>query len=153
MPEVVVNAKKQKGGKKQNQQEDDSGSGSRSNHQRLQAVELLGHLIKDCTQHGSSRKLLSANIDLISQVITSTVETSDSWKNKKVTKTSQVVNLFVKAARIIIKSTDASSKDKEKVRTQGALIVRSIEKACEKDKSMSNLKGKIKEIKAIIENA
>ena len=110
-------------------------------------------MIKDCTQHSSSRKLLTANIELISQVITRSVETSDSWKNKKVTKTSQVVNLFVKAARIIIKSTDASSKEKEKVRTQGALIVRAIEKACEKDKSMSNLKGKIKEIKAIIENA
>ncbi len=132
---------------------EEEGQGSRSNHQRLQAVELLNHLIKDCRQHASSRKLLVTNIELIAQVIVSTVETADSWKNKKVTKTSQVVNLFVNAARTIVKSTDSTSKDKERVRQQGALIAKAIEKACEKDKSMSNLKGKLKEIKVIIEHA
>ena len=93
------------------------------------------------------------NIELIAQVIVNTVDTADSWKNKKVTKTSQVVNLFVNAARTIVKSTDSNNKEIEKVRLQGALIVKAIEKACEKDKSMSNLKGKLKEIKAIIEHA
>jgi hypothetical protein len=139
--------------KKKQKVNDEEGGGSRSNHQRLQAVELLNHLIKDCRQHASSRKLLVSHIELISQVIVSTVDTADSWKNKKVTKTSQVVNLFVNAARTIVKSGDSSSKDKDKVRIQGALIVKAIEKACEKDKSMSNLKGKLKEIKAIIEHA
>ena len=52
-----------------------------------------------------------------------------------------------------MKSTDSNNKEIEKVRLQGALIVKAIEKACEKDKSMSNLKGKLKEIKAIIEHA
>lgn len=83
MPAVVATDKKKK---KQNSE--DEGNGSRSNHQRLQAVELLNHLIKDCRQHASSRKLLTANIELIAQVIVSTVDTADSWKNKKVTKTS-----------------------------------------------------------------
>lgn len=33
------------------------------------------------------------------------------------------------------------------------LIIKAIEKECEKDKGMSNLKGKIKEIKTIISNS
>jgi len=33
---------------------------------------------------------------------------------------------------------------------QGQIIIKAIEKECEKDKGMSNLKGKVKEIKVII---
>lgn len=43
--------------------------------------------------------------------------------------------------------------DRELIRKEGSLIVRAIEKECEKDKQMANLKGKIKEIKLIIANA
>lgn len=32
-------------------------------------------------------------------------------------------------------------------------MIKSIEEECEKDKSMSNLKGKIKEIQSLMENA
>ncbi len=40
-------------------------------------------------------------MDLITHVILRVIETSDSWKNKKVKKTLQVVNLYAKAAKII----------------------------------------------------
>jgi hypothetical protein len=39
------------------------------------------------------------------------------------------------------------------VRVQGAKVVKAIETECEKDKTMSNLKGKAKEIKKIISAA
>ena len=90
------------------------------------------------------------NLDLITQVIIRAVETADSWKNKKVSKTSQVVNLYLKAAKIIVKQ---SPDELEALRTHGARVLKAIEKECEKDKSMSNLKGKAKEIKHIISSA
>ena len=92
-------------------------------------------------------------MDLITTVILRVIETSDSWKNKKVKKTLQVVNLYVKAAKIIAANQAKLSSDFsiETLRTQGNQIVKAIEKECEKDKTMSNLKGKVKEIKVIIE--
>lgn len=144
-------SKKVKDSKKKNETvEDDEGDGSRSNHQRLQAVELFGFLIKDCQNSEESRRALQKNLELISTVIIKVVETSDSWKNKKVKKTIQVVNLFAKAARILVHPKNEAV-NKELIRKEGALIIKAIEKECEKDKSMSNLKGKIKEIKNIIE--
>ena len=91
-----------------------------------------------------------SNLDLITQVVVRTIETADSWKNKKVSKTSQVVNLYLKAARIIVKSEPEHT---EAVRTHGAKVLKAIDKECERDKAMSNLKGKAKEIKAIISTA
>lgn len=90
-------------------------------------------------------------MELISTVIIKVVENSDSWKNKKVKKTIQVVNLFVKAARILVHPKNEAV-NKDLIRKEGALIIKAIEKECEKDKSMSNLKGKIKEIKNIIDS-
>jgi len=40
-------------------------------------------------------------VELISQVVIRCVETADSWKNKKVSKTSQVIGLYVKMARAL----------------------------------------------------
>ena len=65
-------------------------------------------------------------------------------------KTSQVVNLYLKAAKIIVKQ---APEHLETLRTHGAAVLKAIEKECEKDKSMSNLKGKAKEIKNIISSA
>lgn len=59
-------------------------------------------------------------------------------------KTGIAVNLFVKAAKILVKG-----KDKESVVMEGARLIKSLEAAIEKDKTMSNLKGKVKEIQAI----
>jgi hypothetical protein len=57
------------------------------------------------------------------------------------------VNLFTKAAKILVKSDQAASAP-----VQGARLINALEEACEKDKGMSNLKGKIKEIKNIVSN-
>lgn len=54
------------------------------------------------------------------------------------------VNLFTKAARIMSKG-DA----KESAVIEGARLIKALEVAIEKDKAMSNLKGKVKEIQAI----
>ena len=83
-------------------------------------------------------------------MISRAIQTADSWKNKKVSKTIQVVNLYIKAARILVHKMPESV---ETVRAQGVLIVKALEAECEKDKSMSNLKGKVKEIQAIIKGA
>eukprot|EP00347_Sterkiella_histriomuscorum_P021443 403333957 len=140
-----------KKGKKGDQEDEEEGDGSRSNHQRLQAVELFGLLIKESQNSQEARDALQKNLQLISTVIIKVIETADSWKNKKVKKTQSVANLFVKAARTLVNPKNTGVVDKELIRREGALIIRSIEKECEKDKAMSNMKGKIKEIKNIIE--
>ena len=91
---------------------------------------------------------MSQNLQLISQVIIRTIETADSWKNKKVSKTIQVVSLFTKAAKTLTLKGENNST--EVLRTQGSLIVKAIEEECKRDKAMSNLKGKITEIKKIV---
>ena len=44
---------------------------------------------------------MAKNLELISNVIIKVIEQADSWKNKKVKKTMQVINLYVKAAKIL----------------------------------------------------
>lgn len=107
-------------------------------------------MIKECNQHETSRALLLSSIPTIASVVVRTVQTADSWKNKKVSKTIQVVNLYIKAARILIHKNPQAV---ETLRQQGLLIVKALEAECEKDKAMSNLKGKVKEIHAIIKAA
>ena len=58
--------------------------------------------------------------------------------------------MFLKAARTIVKQ---SPEHIEEVRTQATKVMKAIEKECEKDKSMSNLKGKSKELKVLISSA
>ena len=45
---------------------------------------------------------------------------------------------------------DFKAKFSNQVQQHGAKIIKAIEEECEKDKTMSNLKGKIKEIQVII---
>ena len=80
----------------------------------------------------------------MSSVIVKVIQTSDSWQKKKVQKTGQCINLFSKAAKILVKGNHAG-----KVSTEGAKLINALETACESDKAMANLKGKIKEIKHI----
>ena len=47
--------------------------------------------------------MLAKHIEAISNAIVKSVDTAASWKNKKVSKTIQVVNLYVKAGRILVK--------------------------------------------------
>ena len=79
------------------------------------------------------------------------VETSDSWGKKKVNKTGQCLSLFTKSVKVLVQSQFGAEVN-AKVQRQGLLIIKAIEKECEKDKSLCNLKGKIKEIKTIIDN-
>ena len=58
--------------------------------------------------------------------------------------------MFLKAARTIVKQ---APEHKEEVRIQATKVMKAIEKECEKDKSMSNLKGKSKELKVLISSA
>jgi hypothetical protein len=64
-----------------------------------------------------------------------------------VQKTGQVVNLFTKSAKALAKHNAAI------VPENAAKLLAALEQVCEKDKSMSNLKGKIKEIKFLIKSA
>lgn len=64
-------------------------------------MELLTALLKESNHNATSKALLSQNVELISQVVIRCVETADSWKNKKVSKTSQVIGLYVKMARAL----------------------------------------------------
>ena len=79
-------------------------------------------------------------------VIARAVESADSWKKKKAPKSCQVVNLFVKAARIL----EAKGNAGDTLREQATLLIKVIEKECQRDKALSNLKGKVKEIRAIL---
>jgi hypothetical protein len=59
--------------------------------------------------------------------------------------------LFTKSAKILLKSKE--SNDVSLISEQGARLVNALEVACEKDKAMSNLKGKAKEISRLVKNA
>jgi hypothetical protein len=55
------------------------GEGSRTNHQRLQAVELFGILLKECQTVAESREALLKYIPLLSSVIVKVVQSADQW--------------------------------------------------------------------------
>jgi hypothetical protein len=50
-------------------------------------MELLGYLIKEASHNTESKEKLAKNLELITNVVIKVVETSESWKNKKVKKT------------------------------------------------------------------
>jgi hypothetical protein len=54
-------------------------AGSRTNHQRLQAVELFGILLKECQTNTDSREALLKYIPLLSSVIVKVVQSADQW--------------------------------------------------------------------------
>ena len=57
------------------------------------------------------------------------------------------MNLFTKSAKSLVKHSPAI------VPENAAKLLVALDQICEKDKSMSNLKGKIKEIKLLISSA
>ena len=69
---------------------------------------------------------------------------TEMFQNKRVKKCNQTLSIFLKAARIAGPST-------EKVTKEGNLLIKVIEEAISKDKDLSNLKGKVKEIKNLME--
>ena len=60
------------------------------------------------------------------------------------------LNIFTKLAKTLVLSK-SESKHSNSIALNGKLIIKEIEAQCEKDKSMSNLKGKVKEITKIME--
>ena len=60
------------------------------------------------------------------------------------------LNIFTKLSKTIVMNGDFKAKFSNQVQVNGAKIIKAIEEECEKDKTMSNLKGKIKEIQNIV---
>ena len=94
--------------------------------------------------------MLAKNLELLVAAICKVIQTADSWSSKKVKKTGLAVGLYAKAAKTL------SHKDSElnmgkTISETGVKLIKQIETAIEKDNTMSNLKGKVKEIKKIIE--
>lgn len=97
--------------------------------------------------------MLGQNFALLSAVIVKVIQTADSWQSKKVKKTGQCVGLFVKAAKVLMQDkSEECEQYKQTIVDQGAKLTKELTNACENDKAMSNLKGKVKEIKALCEN-
>ena len=63
------------------------------------------------------------------------------------------LNIFTKAAKAIMSNKDLNSKYSAQIQKNGVQIIKAIENECEKDKTMSNLKGKIKEIQNIVKHS
>ena len=62
------------------------------------------------------------------------------------------LNIFTKLAKNLVMSKDISKqKYMASIEMNGQKLIKEIEKECESDKSMSNLKGKVKEIQKIIQ--
>ena len=127
--------------------------GSRGNHQRLQAIELYAALIKASQNNKEGMKMLGQNFALLTAVIIKVIQTAETWQQKKVKKTGQCVGLFVKAAKAIKQDKSGESDEfKQAIVDQGAKLTKELTDATDKDKAMSNLKGKVKEIKALSES-
>ena len=60
--------------------EEEKTEGSRSNQQRLLAIEIFNSLVKASGQNKDLLKVLDANLEKISAVIITLTKTSDSWK-------------------------------------------------------------------------
>ena len=61
------------------------------------------------------------------------------------------LNIYTKLGKVI-QSTKCKGNPQPAYEKGGLMLIKTIEEETEKDKSMSNLKGKIKEIKYIIEH-
>ena len=98
--------------------------------------------------------MLARNFALLIGVICKVVQSAESWAQKKVKKTGICVGLFAKAAKVLLSNevaVDFKENVKKLISEAGVNLIKELETTIEKDKTMSNLKGKIKEIKKIIE--
>ena len=130
--------------------EKENKTNARSNHQRLLAIEIFNSLVKASQKNTELLKTLSRHLDLISSTILVVLRTSDTWPQKKVKKTMLALNIFTKLTKTIVLNGDFKAKFSNQVQQNGVKIIKAIEEECEKDKTMSNLKGKIKEIQNIV---
>jgi len=133
---------------------DKTSKGSRSNHQRIQAIELYQLLIRVAQKDAAAKTILAKNFALLAGVIGKVINSAETWENKKVKKTGLCVGLYAKAAKVLLSNevaVDFEEDVKKLISEAGVKLVSELEAAIEKDKTMSNMKGKIKEIKKIIE--
>lgn len=133
---------------------DKASEGGRSNHQRLQAIELYQLLIRVAQKDAAAKEILAKNFALLTGVICKVVQSAESWAQKKVKKTGLCVGLYAKASKVLLSNevaVDLKEDVKKLISETGVNLIKELEIAIEKDKTMSNLKGKIKEIKKIIE--
>ena len=101
-----------------------------------------------------AKAALAKNFALLTAVICKVVSQAEGWVQKKVKKTGLCVGLYAKAAKVLASNDIAVAFDedvKKLTEESGVKLIKAIEAAIEKDKTMSNLNGKVKEIKKLIQ--
>jgi Zn finger protein HypA/HybF involved in hydrogenase expression len=116
------------------------------------AIEIFNSLVRATQKNKELLKVLAQNLDLITSVLITVLHTADTWKDKKVKKSMLALNIFTKLAKNLVMSKSEKTHNAS-IAKNGSLIIKQIEAECEKDKSFSNLKGKIKEIQKIMEQS
>ena len=116
---------------------------SRSNHQRLLAIDILNSLVKASQKNKELLACLAKNLDVISNVLVNVVNFADSWQQKKVKKTIMALNVYTKTGKVLAQSDLMEQYQSAYVKGANQ-IIKAVEAACEKDKTMGNLKGTIK---------
>jgi hypothetical protein len=74
---------------------------SRSNHQRLMAIEIFNSLVKSASKNEDLLKSLESSIQIISDVLVTIVKTSDTWQQKKVKKTMLALGIYTKLGKTV----------------------------------------------------
>ena len=91
---------------------------------------MTASLIKASEKDKKAIKLMAQNLNLLTSVTIKVIQTANTWQNKKVKKTGLCVNLFVKAAKLILKDKSANY---EEVIKEGARLVTALQVAIEAD--------------------
>jgi hypothetical protein len=89
---------------------------------------MTASLIKASEKDKKAIKLMAQNLNLLTSVTIKVIQTANTWQNKKVKKTGLCVNLFVKAAKLILKDKSANN---EEVIKEGARLVTALQVAIE----------------------
>ena len=85
---------------------------------------MTASLIKASEKDKKAIKLMAQNLNLLTSVTIKVIQTANTWQNKKVKKTGLCVNLFVKAAKLILKDKSANN---EEVIKEGARLVTALQ--------------------------
>jgi hypothetical protein len=106
---------------------------ARSNHQRLQAIEIFNSLVKSAQKNSDLLKCLENNTKLISDVLVTVVKTSDTWKVKKVKKTMLALGIYTKLGKTAVLSGQMTGSFQQTYEAGGLQLIKAIEGECEKD--------------------
>jgi len=86
---------------KKEESKEEKTEGSRTNNQRLQAIEIFNSLVKASQNGEELRAVMEENLEKICAVLITVLKNSEAWKQKKVKKTMLVLNIFTKLAKIL----------------------------------------------------